>query len=51
MSDVHKHDERGMEKQSPGEIKSREVVLGYRERELDICFSCFPSAELRILSL
>ena len=37
---------------SPEEIKSREVVLGYRERELDFfCFSCFPTAEPRTLSL
>ena len=40
------------EEASPEEIKSREVVLGYRERELDFfCFSCFPTAELRTLCL
>ena len=40
------------EEASPEEIKSREVVLGYRERELDVfCFSCFPTAELRTLPL
>ena len=40
------------EEASPEEIKSREVVLGYIERELDFfCFSCFPTAELRTLSL
>ena len=34
---------------SPEETKSREVVLGL---ELDFfCFSCFPTAELRTLSL
>ena len=32
----------------PEEFKSREVVLGERERELDFfCFSCFPTAEKR----
>ena len=37
---------------SPEEGKSREVVLGYRESELDFfCFSCFPTAELRTLCL
>ena len=36
----------------PGEIKRREVVLGYREREVDfLCFSCFPTVELRTVSL
>ena len=43
------------EEASPEEIKSREVVLGYREREREswdfFCFSCFPTAELRTLSL
>ena len=40
------------EEASPKEIKIREVVLGWRERELDFfCFSCFPTAELRTLSL
>ena len=40
------------EEASPEEIKNREVVLGYRERELDFFrFSCFPTAELRTLSL
>ena len=34
------------EEASPEEIKSREVVLGYRERELELfCFSCFHTAE------
>ena len=38
------------EEASPEEIKSKEVVLG--ERKLDFfCFSCFPTAELRTLSL
>ena len=41
---------------SPEEIKSREVELGEREREREreldfFCFSCFPTAELRTLSL
>ena len=42
------------EEVSPEEIKSREVVLGWREREREMdffCFSCFPTAELRSLSL
>ena len=40
------------EEASPVEFKSREVVLGYRKRELDFFrFSCFPTAELRTLSL
>ena len=44
------------EEASPEEIKSREVELGYREREREreldfFCFSCFPAAEPRTLSL
>ena len=42
------------EEASPEEIKSREVELGYRERERELdffCFSCFPAAEPRTLSL
>ena len=42
------------EEASPEEIKNREVVLGYRERERELdffCFSCLPVAELRTLSL
>ena len=37
------------EEASPEEIKSREVVLGYRERELDFCFSCFPTGATDIV--
>ena len=40
------------EEASPEETKSREVALGWREAELDFfCFSRFPTAELRTLSL
>ena len=40
------------EEASPEEIKSREVVLGWTEREMDFfCFSCFPTPELRTLSV
>ena len=38
------------EEASPVQFKSREVVPGYRERDF-FCFSCFPTAELRTLSL
>ena len=38
------------EEASPEEIKTREVVLGLRELDF-FCFSCFPTAELRALSL
>ena len=57
QSESRRHQEEGseldsQEEVSPEETKSREVVLGYRERELDFfCFSCFPTAELRTASL
>ena len=42
------------EEASPEEIESREVELGYREREREMdffCVSCFPTAQLRTLPL
>ena len=38
------------EEVSPEETKSREVELGYRELDF-FGFCCFPTAELRTLSL